>query len=181
MKKNETNENGCNGRETAKSIHSAKTHKYIRLLSYENACKVIDFVNSNDKYDYANIVTGGISIQASKKNWKKIEDFIQSLRVRYSIGTLSPHEVKEAIVNNLKSNGFIKSESDPELEKFNSGKDKIELLLEDYERKLTTITCMINDFKSNGSILHIQKKERLVTKQNEYRTFISELKRITQN
>ena len=80
--------------------------KYIRLLNYETACKVIKFVNEN-KNNYASITTGGVSIQV-KEDWDKIEAFIKFLNVKYEVGTEHPTKVKEQIVTNLKSKGIIK-------------------------------------------------------------------------
>jgi len=71
--------------------------RYLRLLSYENACKVIEFVNEKDN-DFANITVGGVSMRVSVRNWSKVEDFIKSLNVRYEIGTEPPHKVVENIV-----------------------------------------------------------------------------------
>jgi hypothetical protein len=84
-----------------------KSIKYLRLLSYENACKVIDFINTNDKNDYANITVGGVSMQVSEQNWDKIEAFIKSLNVRYEVGTEAPYKVEQQIVSNLKNAGVI--------------------------------------------------------------------------
>ena len=81
--------------------------KYIRLLSYENACKVIEFINTNDKEDYANITTGGVSMQVSDKNWDTVETFIKSLNVRYEVGTEAPYKVEQKIVSRLKRIGII--------------------------------------------------------------------------
>ncbi len=88
--------------------------KYIRLLSYENACKVIDFVNKSDvfsgtkeKEDYANITVGGVSVQISEENYPKMEDFIKSLKVRYEIGDVAPYKVEQQIVRTLKERGVI--------------------------------------------------------------------------
>ncbi len=82
--------------------------KYIRLLNYENACKVIDFINNNDERDYANITTGGVSMLIIPENLPIIESFIKSLNVRYEIGDISPIKVKEKIVRKLKSAKIIK-------------------------------------------------------------------------
>ncbi len=82
--------------------------KYVRLLNYENACKVVDFINTNDKSDYANITTGGVSMQVQDKNWTKVEDYIKSLGVRYEIGSEPPYKVEQKIVANLKLAGVIK-------------------------------------------------------------------------
>lgn len=81
--------------------------KYLRLLSYENACKVIDFINENDKNDYASITVGGVSMQVSEENWDKVETFIKSLDVSYEVGTEAPYKVEQRIVENLKNNGII--------------------------------------------------------------------------
>jgi hypothetical protein len=76
--------------------------KYIRLLSYNNACKLIDFIISNDINDFANIVTGGVCIEVADKNWEKVHDFIISLGVRYEIGTEEPYKVNQQIIEKLK-------------------------------------------------------------------------------
>lgn len=83
--------------------------RYLRLLSYDNACKVIDFINTNDPNNYANITVGGVSMQVSDENWNKVENFIKSLDVRYEVGTEPPHKVVERIVSNLKEAGIIKT------------------------------------------------------------------------
>jgi hypothetical protein len=77
--------------------------RYLRLLNYEYACKVIDFINTNDKNDYANITVGGVSIRVSEQNWDKVEEFIKTLGVRYEVGTEAPYKVEERIVNTLKN------------------------------------------------------------------------------
>ena len=83
--------------------------KYLRLLNYDNACRVIDFINKNDKEDYANITTGGVSMQVSEKNWDTVETFIKSLGVRYEVGTEAPYKVEQQIVRSLKKAGIIKT------------------------------------------------------------------------
>jgi len=79
------------------------TQKYVRLLSYKNSCKLIDFINNNDKNDYANIIVGGVFIQVSEKNWNKVESFIKSLNDRYEISTEHPYKTQQQIVENIKS------------------------------------------------------------------------------
>jgi len=81
--------------------------KYIRLLSYDNACKVIEFINTNDKEDYAHITTGGVSMQVADKNWDKVTTYIASLGVMYEIGDVPPHKVVEEMVTELKTLGII--------------------------------------------------------------------------
>ncbi len=84
------------------------TQKYLRLLNYENACKVIDFINTNDKKDYANVTVGGVSMQVSDENWGKVETYIKSLGVRYEVGTIPPYKVTEQIISDLKAAKIIK-------------------------------------------------------------------------
>ncbi len=81
--------------------------RYLRLLSYENACKVIDFINTNDKRDYANITTGGVSMNVSNENLNKVETFIKSLNVRYEVGIDAPHKVEQEIISNLRNSDVI--------------------------------------------------------------------------
>lgn len=81
--------------------------KFVRLLSYQNACKVIDFVNKHNKENYANITVGGISMQIKEDSLKPIEDFIKSLGVRYEIGDEHPEKVVKKIVSDLKNKGII--------------------------------------------------------------------------
>ena len=88
------------------------TVRYIRLLSYENACKVCQFINRNDtgkmEDDYASITVGGVHTQTNDGSWEEIENFLKSLDVRYEVGETPPHIVTENIVANLKAKGVIK-------------------------------------------------------------------------
>jgi hypothetical protein len=84
-----------------------KTQKYLRLLTFENACKVIDFILTNDKNDYAHITVGGVSMQVSEENWDKVENFIKSLDARYEIGVEPPYKIEQEIISNLKKNNII--------------------------------------------------------------------------
>ncbi len=54
-------------------------------------------------------------------------------------------------------------------------KSGFELLLEDYKRRLATISDIILSTGNNGGENDIKKMERLKTKQSEYQTFICEL------
>jgi hypothetical protein len=76
---------------------------YIRLLSYQNACAVIDYINKNDKEDYANIVFGGIQISVSEQNWDKVENFIKSLDMPYELTKEHPAQVNKMIIEIFKS------------------------------------------------------------------------------
>ena len=82
--------------------------KYLRLLSYDNAVKVINFICNNDKEDYAHITTGGVAMQVKDENYDKVLEYIISLGVRYEIGSEHPTKVVEKIVSNLKAEGVIK-------------------------------------------------------------------------
>ena len=81
--------------------------RYLRLLSYPHACDVIDFINKNDKKDYANITTNGVSMQVSDKNWEKVLDYIKSLKSRYEVNDEPPHKTVENIISHLKANHKI--------------------------------------------------------------------------
>jgi hypothetical protein len=71
--------------------------KYLRLVDYDNACKIIDFIN-NDGDDYAKFIVGGVSLNVSEKNWNKVEEYIKSLGIRYAIEVDRPEIVKERIL-----------------------------------------------------------------------------------
>lgn len=55
----------------------------------------------------------------------------------------------------------------------------IKTLIEDYKRRLWNVTQAIENNKSTGSILDIQRAERLNTKASEYRSILAELERTT--
>ena len=50
-------------------------------------------------------------------------------------------------------------------------------LIEDYKRRLKSVTKMLAEFKSTGSINDIQKDARLNAKASEFRTIIAELEK----
>lgn len=81
--------------------------KYIRLLSYENAMLVIDFINKQTD-GYAYITMGGVGVQLyGSDNWEIFDSFIISLNVRYEITDEHPYKVNQKIVENLKANHII--------------------------------------------------------------------------
>jgi len=95
--------------------------RYIRLLSYDNACKVIKFINRNDtgklEDDYANITTGGVHTQVKDENWASVLEFMNTMegKPRYEVCVVPPHEVEKEILKNaervikeLKKHGAIK-------------------------------------------------------------------------
>jgi hypothetical protein len=76
---------------------------YIRLLSYENAIKLIDFINNNDKIDYAFITVGGVGMQITDDDkLTLIENYLKNLDVRYEIGIEHPYKVTKQIISDLK-------------------------------------------------------------------------------
>lgn len=85
-----------------------KLQRYIRLLSYENALKVIDFVENLNVYEnYANITSGGVSLQILEKDFQKVLDFITSLNTRFEITLEHPSKVEQKIVKTLKSKNIL--------------------------------------------------------------------------
>jgi len=81
-----------------------KMQNYIRLLSYENAEKVIEFVESLKNYDdYACITSGGVSLKSTEENHSKILVFLKSLKVRFELTEKHPEVVNKEIVDKLKS------------------------------------------------------------------------------
>ena len=85
-----------------------KLQLYIRLLSYDNSLKVIDYVESLKVYEnYANITVGGISLQVLEEDLQKVLDFIDSLGDRYEISNEHPTKTTDRIISNLKNKGVI--------------------------------------------------------------------------
>ena len=81
---------------------------YIRLLSYENALKLIKFVDSLNNYDdYACITSGGVSLKSTEENHPKILEFLKSLGGRFELTEKHPELVNKEIVETLKSIGVI--------------------------------------------------------------------------
>jgi len=88
-----------------------KLQRYIRLLSYENALKVIDFVENLNVYEnYANITPGGVSLQILEKDFQKVLDFITSLNARFEITLEHPSKVEQKIVETVKKDSVISVE-----------------------------------------------------------------------
>ena len=57
--------------------------RFVRLLSYENACKLMEFINKDDtgalEDNFANITVGGVHTQVNDEDWSKVVDFLNSL------------------------------------------------------------------------------------------------------
>jgi len=80
--------------------------RYIKLLTYNQACDVIKFVNNNDIHDYANPTTGGVSVQSI--DFKPIEKFIKDKGWQHEWSEVPPHKVNEKIVESLKDDILTK-------------------------------------------------------------------------
>lgn len=73
--------------------------KYIRLLSYENATKVIKFVRNNfeGQYKDAYITNGGIAVNVP--DWDALETFIKTLTRCYEIVDAHPRLLHKEIID----------------------------------------------------------------------------------
>jgi len=80
---------------------------YIRLLTYEQACKVIDFVLDKGTDDYANITVGGVSLSVTEGCLKEIREFCSKSFPRFEIGQEHPHKVNQKIVQELRTAKII--------------------------------------------------------------------------
>lgn len=55
----------------------------------------------------------------------------------------------------------------------------LEMLKEDYQRRLDTATKLLEENSDNGSVVDRARTERLKTKQSCYRTMLTELDKVT--
>lgn len=76
--------------------------RYLRLLNYDNVCKLINFINHNDPDDYACIVVGGVEMKVKDSNWSKVLNYINSFEARYEISDIHPHVTTRWIVDSIK-------------------------------------------------------------------------------
>jgi len=83
--------------------------RYIRRLMYYDAIKVIDFINKQDKRNYANITVGGVQVSAPDENVPIIEDYMKSINVGYEVGFEPPYKIHERIIEQLKEEDYGKS------------------------------------------------------------------------
>lgn len=75
---------------------------YIRLLSYTEACKIVEFIN-NIVGCYANITTGGVSVQHGDRIDKDMVTHELNLHYpRWEITEDPPHEVNKRICKSLR-------------------------------------------------------------------------------
>jgi len=80
---------------------------YIRLLSYNEACKVIDFVLDKGTDDYANITLGGVSLSVTEDCLGEVKDFCSKSFPRFEIGQEHPEKVNSEIIQSLKTAKII--------------------------------------------------------------------------
>jgi len=85
---------------------SNKSIRYIRLLSYNDALKVVKYINRNE-FGYANISPGCVSMEVLDMHLEKVSGFIMSLNVPYSIDEEPAYITEERMISRLKENGEI--------------------------------------------------------------------------
>ena len=81
--------------------------QYLRLVTYDTACEVADFINNLGGDNYSSITVGGLTMQVVMSKWSEVIDFIESLDVRYEITKDHPEVVTRRIVSDLRKNGII--------------------------------------------------------------------------
>lgn len=82
--------------------------KYVRLLTYDDALKVIDWVMKSNKDNYAYITPGGIGVQLTvEEDFKNLENFIKGLTDNYEICDEHPQKVEKRIIEELKESNVI--------------------------------------------------------------------------
>lgn len=77
--------------------------KYIRLLSYEEACAVIDYVKLMHTEAYANITSGGLSLCCNVDELAEIEQYVQTIAIRYEISDEHPEATNKKIIEQFKN------------------------------------------------------------------------------
>ena len=76
---------------------------YVRLLSYDEAIGLIDFINNNG--GYANIVVGGVRVEIENKS--DIYNYCKDNDLRFEINEEHPNSTVANIVKQLKETGEI--------------------------------------------------------------------------
>ena len=80
--------------------------KYVRLLSYNEAIKLIEFVNDYPDYN-AHITVGGVGIEADEKGWGLVETYLECQELRFEITEKHPTKVVAEIKRGLREEGLI--------------------------------------------------------------------------
>ncbi len=71
-------------------------------MTYDNACKVIEYINKKGGDNYANVTSGGVSMNVTDEDWPDVEAHIKGMNVRYEIGTEHPEKVTQKIIAQLR-------------------------------------------------------------------------------
>jgi len=80
---------------------------YIRLLNYEEARKVIKFVDEKKDDNYANITVGGVSLSVTDECLEEVKTFCFNSFPRFEISSEHPEKTNSRIVEQLKKSGVI--------------------------------------------------------------------------
>jgi hypothetical protein len=72
--------------------------KYLRLLTYSDATKVLRFIIANDPDDKSYVVAGGLAMQVKERNWNIVYNYIQSISTKFEIGEEHPSSVVKKII-----------------------------------------------------------------------------------
>lgn len=75
---------------------------YVRLLSYNNALQLINYVNSFGGENYANIVSGGVSLYLDNNLYGSVNEFLNDLDCSYEISDQPPYKTIEQLTSNFK-------------------------------------------------------------------------------
>ncbi len=81
------------------------TTYYIRLLTYNQACDIIEFYN--EKFDdggkvFANITMGGVFFQGDESHFEVVLEFLQGKGWRYELSTQHPRQATVNIIKHIK-------------------------------------------------------------------------------
>lgn len=71
---------------------------YLRLLTYDNALKVQNFILKNFPNDNTWLTEGALAMHLSEENIQKTIDFIKSLEVIYEITDQSPDKLHQMLL-----------------------------------------------------------------------------------
>lgn len=75
---------------------------YTRLLRYEEACKVIDFVKAKNDDNYACITAGGVSLSLTDECLQEVRDFCSKSFPRWEIVDEHPEKINSRIAELIK-------------------------------------------------------------------------------
>lgn len=78
--------------------------KYIRLLTYAEACEVIDYYNDrfdNGSFTHAFITGGGVCLQGFEIQFKAAHAFLTKKGYRFELNLEHPSQTTKGIINAL--------------------------------------------------------------------------------